>query len=124
MRINTKEKFESGLVSIGDRFCEMLSHWKVVIDVRVNGEIVTIEGNSSKLYIEVYKDFSEFKYKCSYKNIEGYWIDFIDNNKNRVRDFLERYCELRKESAKKQDSKNWEQILNRDITIDKLIFNI
>jgi len=34
MRINTKEK------SIGDRFCEMFSHWKVVIDVRDNGEIL------------------------------------------------------------------------------------
>ena len=33
MRINTKEKFDSGSVSIGDRFCEMFSHWKVVIDV-------------------------------------------------------------------------------------------
>lgn len=124
MRINTKEKFDSGSVSIGDRFCEMFSHWKVVIDVRDNGEIVTIEGNSSKLDIEVYKDFSEFKYKCSYKKIEGYWIDFIDNNKNKVKDFLEMYCDLRKESAKKQDPRNWEKIANRDIIIDKLIFNI
>lgn len=122
--LKTKEKFESGSVSIGDRFSEMFSHWKVIIDVRDNGEIITIEGNSSKLNIEVYKDFDEFKYRCSYKSIEGYWIDFIDNNRNRVRDFLERYYELRKDSARKKDIRNWKKVLNRDIIIDKLIFDI
>lgn len=122
--LKTKEKFESGSVSIGDRFSEMFSHWKVIIDVRDNGEIITLEGNSSKLDVEVYKDFNEFKYRCSYKNIDGYWIDFIDNNRNRVRDFLERYYELRKDSARKKDIRNWETVLNRDIAIDKLIFNI
>ena len=42
----------------------MFPHWKVIIDVKENGEIVTIEGNSYKLDIIVYQNFDEFKYKC------------------------------------------------------------
>jgi hypothetical protein len=122
--LKTKEKFDSGHVSVGDRFSEMFSHWKVIIDVKENGEIVAIEGNSYKLDIIVYQNFDEFKYKCSYKTIEGYWIDFIDNNKNRLKDFIESYYVLRENSAKEQDIKNWEKILQRNKAIDKLVFNI
>jgi hypothetical protein len=122
--LNTKEKFNSGYVSVGDRFSEMFSHWKVIVDVKENGEIVAIEGNSYELDIIVYQNFDEFKYKCSYKTIEGYWIDFIDNSKNRVKDFIESYYVLREKSAKEQDIKNWEKILQRNKAIDKLVFNI
>jgi hypothetical protein len=122
--LKTKEKFDSGFVSVGDRFSEMFSHWKVIIDVKENGEIVAIEGNSYKLDIIVYQNFDEFKYKCSYKTIEGYWIDFIDNNKNRLKEFIESYYVLREKSAKEQDIKNWKKILQRNKAIDKLVFNI
>jgi hypothetical protein len=60
--LNTKEKFGSGYVSVGDRFSEMIEcdsgspdlhawyyrHWKVIVDVKENGEIVAI-GNGSTI---------------------------------------------------------------------------
>lgn len=89
---NTDQKFESKEFQVGDIFCEMLSHWKVIVKVD-NDKLTVISGSTKNLQLETYTP-DEFKYHCSYKNIPGYWIDFMKNDTKRASDFIEAYCEL------------------------------
>jgi hypothetical protein len=86
----TKDKFQSMSFEPGDTFSEMLSFWIVIISNK-SGLIKTLEGNSSGLNIVTYQSPDDFKNKCSYKNIDGYWIDFISNNPQKKSDFIEYY---------------------------------
>ena len=90
----THQKFQSMDFQVGDIFSEMLSNWKVI--VRVEGENLTIiSGPHSNLKIEQ-STKEEFKYNCSYKNIDGYWIDFMKNDTNKISDYIEAYIEQQK----------------------------
>lgn len=85
----TEEKFSSSDFKVGDIFSEMLSYWKVII--KVEGETLTlISGTAQNLKIEVMSK-SDFTYRCSYKNIPGYWIQFMKNDISRCADYLEAY---------------------------------
>ena len=91
MQLLTNEKFESLDFKVGDIFSEMLSHWKVVI--KVDSDVLTvISGSSKNLKLESYTP-EEFKNHCSYKNIPGYWIDFMKNDTQRASDYLQAYFE-------------------------------
>lgn len=93
----TQQKFQSMEFQVGDIFSEMLSNWKVI--VRVDGDKLTIiSGPHSNLKIEQ-STKEEFKYNCSYKNIDGYWIDFMKNDTSRVSDYIEAYIEQMKFTA-------------------------
>lgn len=88
---STNEKFESLDFKVGDIFSEMLSHWKVIIKVD-NGILTAISGSTKNLKLESYSP-QEFKHHCSYKNIPGYWIDFMKNDTTRASHYLEAYFE-------------------------------
>ena len=91
MQLLTNQKFESLDFKVGDIFSEMLAHWKVII--KVDGDRLTvISGSSKNLKLESYTP-KEFKEHCSYKNITGYWIDFMKNDTQRASDYLEAYFE-------------------------------
>ena len=86
----TKDKFQSMSFIPGDTFSEMLSFWIVVISNQ-NGMIKTLEGNSGGLKLVTYESPENFHNKCSYKNIDGYWIEFMSNNPQNKSDFIEYY---------------------------------
>jgi hypothetical protein len=86
----TKQKFQSMTFEDGDTFSEMLSFWIVIISNK-NGVIKTLEGNSGGLKLVTYQSAEDFKNKCSYKNIDGYWLEFMSNNQKKKSDFLEYY---------------------------------
>lgn len=88
----TEEKFKNLDLKQGDIFSEMFSHWKVIVS-NINGKIKTIEGSSKKLTLREYESPENFKHHCSYKNIKGYWIDFMNNNPRRCDEFIEAYIE-------------------------------
>ena len=52
----------------------------------------SISGSSKNLKLESYTP-EEFKHHCSYKNIPGYWLDFMKNDTARASDYLEAYFE-------------------------------
>jgi len=87
----TNNKFSNKDFKQGDIFSEMLSHWKVII--KVDGDRLTlITGSSQNLKLEKI-NADDFVKLCSYKNIPGYWIDFMKNDTGRAQDYLEAYCE-------------------------------
>jgi hypothetical protein len=86
----TKDKFQSMSFIPGDTFSEMLSFWIVVISNQ-DGMIKTLEGNSGGLKLVTYESPENFHNKCSYKNIDGYCIDFMSNNLQKKSDFIEYY---------------------------------
>jgi hypothetical protein len=53
--------------------------------------IKTLEGNSGVLKLNTYESPENFHNKCSYKNIDGYWIEFMSNNLQKKSDFIEYY---------------------------------
>jgi hypothetical protein len=71
----TKDKFQSMSFIPGDTFSEMLSFWIVVISNQ-DGMIKTLEGNSDGLKLVTYESPENFHNKCSYKNIDGYCIEY------------------------------------------------
>lgn len=89
----THQKFESGDFRPGDIFSEMLSYWEIII--RVEGDNLTIISGQPSNGSLVLKNLSkkEFKNYCRYKHTDGYWIDFMKNNPNRVKDYIESYIE-------------------------------
>lgn len=90
----TDEKFESGDFKPGDIFSEMLSNWKVI--VQVEGDILTvIQGPNTNLELKILTK-EEFKHHCQYKHRDGYWIDFMKNNPSKVSDYIEAYIEQMK----------------------------
>ncbi len=94
MKKETERKFQTMDFKPGDIFSEMLSNWKVI--VRVEGDQLTIiSGSHENLKLE-YLTKEEFKYSCSYKNIDGYCIDFMKNNPSRISDYIEAYIEQMK----------------------------
>lgn len=117
----TNEKFESGILNVGDRFCEMFSYWVVILKLQ-GDEIITIEGGSSNLEIKTYSHFEVFKSRFSYDSIPGYWITYIDNNTNRLKEFVNRYKEIQLEVKKNNSALT--KAVDRDINIDKLLFDL
>jgi hypothetical protein len=91
----TKDKFQSMSFIPGDTFSEMLSFWIVIISIQ-NGMIKTLEGNSGGLKLVTYQSPEEFKSKCQYKHIDGYWIEFMSNNPQKKSDFIEYYFDQEK----------------------------
>ena len=91
----TKDKFQSMSFIPGDTFSEMLSFWIVIISNR-DGVIKTLEGNSGGLKLNTYGSPDDFHNKCSYKNIDGYWIEFMSNNLQKKSDFIEYYFDQEK----------------------------
>lgn len=94
IKSKTDEKFETGDFKTGDIFSEMLSNWKVIINVE-GDNLTVIQGPHDNLEL---KNFTkeEFKQHCQYKNIDGYWIDFMKNNTSRVSDYIQAYIEQMK----------------------------
>lgn len=90
----TNQKFESMDFKPGDIFSEMLSNWKVIINIE-GDNLTIISGAHSNLKLE-HLTKEEFKYICSYKNIDGYWIDFMKNDPSRVSDYIESYIDQMK----------------------------
>lgn len=88
----TKEKFQSLSFVPGDAFSEILSFWIVVISNK-DGVIKTLEGRPGNLKLATYQTPEEFRYRCSYKNIDGYWLDFMSNNQVKASNFIEHYFE-------------------------------
>jgi len=122
--MTTKERFETG-IKIGDRFSEMYSIWIVILNILPDGKIHTIEGNKDNLELMEYQNVEELNKKMSYNSIEGYWIRFIDNNTNRLSEFINYFKEIRENKLNsprlsEQDIK----ALYRQKQIEKLIFNI
>ena len=95
----TEKKFQSMDFKPGDIFSEMLSHWIVI--VRVEGDQLTIiSGSHTNLKLE-HLTKEEFKYNSSYKNIDGYSIDFMKNNPDKVKDYIESFIDQQKMSLDK-----------------------
>jgi hypothetical protein len=91
----TKDKFQSMSFEPGDTFSEMLSFWVVIISNK-SGFIKTLEGSSGGLKLVTYQSSEEFKNKYQYKNIDGYWIEFMSNNLQKKSDFIEYYFDQEK----------------------------
>lgn len=89
MKNKTHQKFESLDFKPGDIFSEMLSNWKVIIGVE-GDNLIVIQGPNSNLEL---KNFTkeEFKNLCKYKHSDGYWIDFMKNNPDRIKDYVQEF---------------------------------
>lgn len=99
MKKETERKFRTMDFKPGDIFSEMLSHWKVIIRIEDN-ELTIISGSHTNLKLE-HLTKEEFKYNCSYKNIDGYCIDFMKNNPDKIKDYIEAFIEQQKMSLDK-----------------------
>jgi hypothetical protein len=123
--MTTEQRIETG-IKVGDRFCEMYSYWLVILNIFPNGKIHTIEGNSQNLNLKEYESLEELKKHMSYSwNSPGYWLNYIDNNTNRLYEFINHFKELRDVKLKSQTISNSDvKALHRQKQIEKLIFNI
>jgi hypothetical protein len=93
---NTSEKFQSKIFIPGDRFSEMLSYWVVVIK-NTDGFLTTLEGSHSNLKLGKYQS-EEFANRFKYLHIDGYSIDYMGYDPQKVGIYIDTYCEQQKMS--------------------------
>jgi len=60
----------------GDSFHELFTFVVHILKVE-KGKIYTQEGNANDMKNKVYKSANTFRKKFAYKNIKGYWIDYV-----------------------------------------------
>lgn len=111
----TEDYFEKGDIKVGDRLNEMLSFFINVISV--GDKIVTLEGHpNGKMEIREYAEFEDFKKKCAYSSIPGYWVRYTGNDLEKVKDWLHHY----KNNYYKHDSIE----AQRQLSIEKILYSL
>jgi hypothetical protein len=112
---STQEYFKSGQIKVGDRFNEMLSFFINVISV--DDKIVTLEGNpNSRMEIKEYDTFEDFKKKCAYSSIGGYWVYYTGNDIEKTKTWIHHY----KNNYYKHDSVESQ----RQLSIEKILYTL
>lgn len=112
---STNDYFEKGDIRVGDRFNEMLSFFINVIST--DDKIVTLEGHpTGKMEIREYQTFEDFKKKCAYSSIPGYWVRYTGTDLDKVKDWLHHY----KNNYYKHDSIDGQ----RQLTIEKILYSL
>jgi hypothetical protein len=88
--------------AVGDRFCEMYSYW-VYVTARDGDQIEWRDASPPCTYPDDFKihqgTLADFRNKYAYGAIPGYWISFVDSQKQRDRKDQQRVEELERESA-------------------------
>lgn len=87
----THQKFESKDFKVGDIFSEMLSYWEVIIKIE-DDTLYVMQRISDKLEIRKFtKD--EYVKHCKYHSGIGYWIDFMKNDTDKIKFYVEAFIE-------------------------------
>lgn len=88
---STEDKFSSLDFRPGDIFSEMLSYWEIIVKVELD-TLYVIQRVGSKFELKKFT-IEEYVKHCQYGSGSGYWIDFMGNNQNRIKDYIDAYIE-------------------------------
>lgn len=106
---DTNTKFSSKKLEIGDIFSEIHSSWIHILDIKENGEILSLETEPSiPDRIVVYKNFNDFEQSFKYGTIPGYSINYMGKDINRTKRKFKMYYD----NTKEVDSKLKENLNN------------
>lgn len=99
----TKEKFQKGL-EVGDIFTERYSFYLIIIDMKPNGNIISLihhPGNQWSDDIKKFKDPKEFENHCKYRSIDSYWLEYFKTDTELVDVLTKEYIKNLKTSDRR-----------------------
>lgn len=88
---STEQKFATRDFQQGDIFSEMLSYWEIIVKVELD-TLYVIQRVNGKFELKKFT-IEEYVNHCQYSSGRGYWIDFMGNNQNKVKDYIEAFIE-------------------------------
>ena len=90
MKSKTDTKFEERDFVAGDIFSEMLSYWEVIVKREL--DILTVIQRKGGNYELQKFTIDEYVKHCQYSSSHpGYWIDFIKNDPEVVKSYIDAY---------------------------------
>jgi len=113
MKSDTERYFRERNFQVGDMLQDMLSFWILLIKVD-EGYVTTLEGHPRNENLSLRKrSLDDFVQHCSYKSINGYWVDYFGTSMDYYDDFV--YTYFKQIGERSHD---------RDRILDKIIFDL